>query len=318
MCVLNKKTLMGTLSLYTLYLSTVQLCVGYSLFSSALTSYLLLKVFAINSFVMNLQIVMKFYGGRDISNADLERALLVGMSSHERRRLEKKRRKSLKPSKSGVVPEKEQIGSTEKRLISSTVNRLEVETVDVSFSEEDQQYANQEITDQVETEPINSGMEPEAPARDSNNQNEGLDLGDSRNDETQPMHNSKLSLLGHGPHGKQVVDHILKEYGEDGISVFCQRWRQVFVEAINPRFLPAGWDIKHRYSAKHTGYIDNVLSLQMDDLLYIDNLIFLVLICLTHFKVMLEQVFNNDFVTHLMITEYACIDHSDSTCDCGS
>ncbi|GJZ92945.1 RRP6-like protein 3 isoform X1, partial [Tanacetum coccineum] len=57
---------------------------------------------------------------------------------------------------------------------------------------------------------------------------------------------SKLSLLGHGPHGKQVVDYLLKEHGEDGIPEFCQRWRQVLVEAINPRFLPAGWVVTLR------------------------------------------------------------------------
>ncbi|GJY88043.1 hypothetical protein Tco_0502671 [Tanacetum coccineum] len=56
---------------------------------------------------------------------------------------------------------------------------------------------------------------------------------------------SKLSLLGHGPHGTQVVDYLLKEHGEDGIHEFYQRWRLVFVEAINPRFLPAGWDVAH-------------------------------------------------------------------------
>lgn len=64
----------------------------------------------------------------------------------------------------------------------------------------------------------------------------------------QPKFNPKLSLLGHGPHGKQVVDHLLAEYGEDGIRQFCQRWRQVFVAAIQPRFLPAGWDVNHRYT----------------------------------------------------------------------
>ncbi|KAK4484840.1 hypothetical protein RD792_007440 [Penstemon davidsonii] len=58
-------------------------------------------------------------------------------------------------------------------------------------------------------------------------------------------HESKLSLLGHGPHGKQVVENLLKDYGEDGVREFCQRWRQVFVEALHPRFLPAGWDIMH-------------------------------------------------------------------------
>lgn len=72
---------------------------------------------------------------------------------------------------------------------------------------------------------------------------------DSPRDEelAQAKHNSKLSLLGHGPHGKQVVDHLLEEYGEEGIRDFCQRWRQAFVDALNPRFLPAGWDVKHRY-----------------------------------------------------------------------
>ncbi|KAF6168135.1 hypothetical protein GIB67_011520 [Kingdonia uniflora] len=60
-----------------------------------------------------------------------------------------------------------------------------------------------------------------------------------------PKCDQKLSLLGHGPHGKQVIEHILNEYGEDGIGQFCQRWRQVFVEAIHPRFLPVGWDVMH-------------------------------------------------------------------------
>ncbi|GJS22722.1 hypothetical protein Tco_0451354 [Tanacetum coccineum] len=50
---------------------------------------------------------------------------------------------------------------------------------------------------------------------------------------------------GHRLHGKQVVDYLLKEHEEDGIHEFCQRWRQVFVEAINPWFLPAGWDVTH-------------------------------------------------------------------------
>lgn len=58
--------------------------------------------------------------------------------------------------------------------------------------------------------------------------------------------NSKLSLLGHGPHGKQVVEYLLKEYGEDGVRDFCQRWRKVFVDALHPRHLPGGWDVTHR------------------------------------------------------------------------
>lgn len=55
----------------------------------------------------------------------------------------------------------------------------------------------------------------------------------------------KISLLGHGPHGKRVVEKLLQEKGEDGIREFCQQWRVVFVEAVKPCFLPAGWDIHH-------------------------------------------------------------------------
>lgn len=58
--------------------------------------------------------------------------------------------------------------------------------------------------------------------------------------------NSKLSLLGHGPHGKQIVEYLLREYGEDGVRDFCQRWRKVFVDAVHPRHLPGGWNVCHR------------------------------------------------------------------------
>jgi cobalt/nickel-transporting P-type ATPase D len=58
----------------------------------------------------------------------------------------------------------------------------------------------------------------------------------------------RLSLLGHGPHGKLVVEKLLEKYGEEGILQFCQKWRQVFVEALHPKFLPGGWNIMHRLS----------------------------------------------------------------------
>jgi cation-transporting P-type ATPase D len=92
-----------------------------------------------------------------------------------------------------------------------------------------------------------SDTKDEYVGNDDDNCEGGPSNGTARNDESAPhKNNSKLSLLGHGPHGKQVVDHILEEYGEDGIRQFCQRWRQVFVEAVHPRFLPAGWDVMHR------------------------------------------------------------------------
>jgi cation-transporting P-type ATPase D len=62
----------------------------------------------------------------------------------------------------------------------------------------------------------------------------------------------KISLLGHGHHGKQVVELLLSNGGEEAINQFCQRWRQVFVEAVHPRYLPSGWNINHRLVAFHT------------------------------------------------------------------
>ncbi|KAI5079547.1 hypothetical protein GOP47_0005026 [Adiantum capillus-veneris] len=55
----------------------------------------------------------------------------------------------------------------------------------------------------------------------------------------------RVSLLGHGPHGKKVVQMILEREGEDGIDQFCQMWRSVFVEAVKPTHLPGGWNILH-------------------------------------------------------------------------
>lgn len=39
-----------------------------------------------------------YYGGRDISEEDLEKALLIGLSPHERRKLERKKGVSFKHS----------------------------------------------------------------------------------------------------------------------------------------------------------------------------------------------------------------------------
>lgn len=50
---------------------------------------------------------MKYYGRREISEEDLERALLVGMSPHERRRLQKKKGLAFKHSPQSVFPDAE-------------------------------------------------------------------------------------------------------------------------------------------------------------------------------------------------------------------
>lgn len=50
---------------------------------------------------------MRYYGRREISEEDLEKALLVGMSPHERRRLQKKKGIALKHSGQHIFPDAE-------------------------------------------------------------------------------------------------------------------------------------------------------------------------------------------------------------------
>lgn len=159
-----------------------------------------------------IQIVMKYYGGREISQKDLERALLVGMSPHERRKLEKKKGLSFRHSTGCALDSKG--GNSDKNRVSET---REISVLDTDVNGESISLSNGTV--------------------DSYCLGSEQTLG--------PGHNSKLSLLGHGPHGKRVVDYLLREHREDGIRQFCQRWRQVFVESIRPRFLPAGWDVMH-------------------------------------------------------------------------
>ncbi|KOM50374.1 hypothetical protein LR48_Vigan08g120100 [Vigna angularis] len=226
------------------------------------------------------EIIKRYYGGRDISDEDLERALQVGMTPHERRRFEKKRGFFFKHStgSTATVPEQNNHIGCSPRM--SNVDDLKTEAHDGSYANEvdtelfmrkddfrnstsasdvtvngpDSAALNEdEIT--VATADCNEGGDSAAVNVDNSclnrTQTNGLgDLSCSPNDEKSihTEHNSKLSLLGHGPHGKQVVEHLLREYGEDGIREFCQRWRQVFVDAVKPRFLPGGWDVKHRYA----------------------------------------------------------------------
>ncbi|KAJ4976897.1 hypothetical protein NE237_002003 [Protea cynaroides] len=223
-------------------------------------------------------VVMKYFGGREISEEDLERALFVGMSPHERRRFEKKRGLPFKHSLQSVLSN-EANGNNNKDNGSSAL--LKMSEVDISNDISSQEKAecskqgDENLLEKMDTNTsnvpicsdlnVNKGSSTggsEDDARRIFNGENAMEICDDENrcssngngDSYCPQqqkeiasskHNPKLSVLGHGPHGKQVVDHILKEHGEDGIREFCQRWRQVFVDAINPRFLPGGWDIKH-------------------------------------------------------------------------
>ncbi|PIN22164.1 Ribonuclease D [Handroanthus impetiginosus] len=183
------------------------------------------------------QIVKTYYGGREISDEDLERALLIGMTPHERRRFEKKRGYVFKHLK---------------RESNTGANASKGETLDSSYTYATEAVEKQDYDDsvmvedaEVSTQPSLSNIEPfTADISESGNLLNEM-TGPSNVRDTSLKHESKLSLLGHGPHGKQVVEHLLKEYGDDGVREFCQRWRQVFVEALHPRFLPAGWDVMH-------------------------------------------------------------------------
>lgn len=226
----------------------------------------------------SLQIVMRYYGGREISEEDLEKALLVGMSPHERRRLERKKGLSFKHSKGSTVPDAEQEKLTSSLATSEMSGGPEVYTPNdgsCNLTAEDIDLYMAKDADVENTFESNSGTHGKTSVeveknvnldciRDSDTKNVSVVKADNSCERipsnekvdfcftthdgiAHPKHKSKLSLLGHGPHGKQVVDHLLKEYGDDGVRQFCQRWRQVFVEAVHPRFLPAGWDVMHRY-----------------------------------------------------------------------
>lgn len=156
-----------------------------------------------------LQTVKMYYGGREISEEDLEKALLIGMSPHERRKLERKK---------GVT---------------------------VSVKQENSN--NGSVEEHSEEAPPGGDMNGESSVVGDDSGGDGApELNDTQcNGNILHQQNSKLSLLGHGPHGKQVVEYLLKEYGEDGVRDFCQRWRKVFVDALHPRHLPGGWDVTH-------------------------------------------------------------------------
>lgn len=153
-----------------------------------------------------LQTVKMYYGGRDVTEEDLEKALLIGMSPHERRKHERKKGVSVK-----------------------------------------QENSNNDSVEEHSEEAPGGDMNGEISVVGDESGGDGAtELNDTQcNGNILHQQNSKLSLLGHGPHGKQVVEYLLKEYGEDGVRDFCQRWRKVFVDALHPRHLPGGWDVTH-------------------------------------------------------------------------
>lgn len=225
------------------------------------------------------QIVMKYYGGRKISQEDLERALVVGMSPHERRRAAKKRGLSFKHVVTGNELENTGNGTSstpENKLdankgedngngtSSTPEDCLDANLVDSTHALGSEMESNEPKnigngTSSTHEDILNSPMVDSSHAVDRaassdadgslecNGTLNGIDseCNGTLNGTASSKSASKMSLLGHGPHGNQVVNYLLKQYGDDGVQEFCQRWRQVFVDAVKPRFLPAGWDVTH-------------------------------------------------------------------------
>lgn len=210
--------------------------------------YLLLNIF--------LQIVRSYFGGRDISTNDIEEALLVGMSPYERRKLQKKRDGCPNKNNSVVISQStKDIFNGGNTSVSAKDDSSHVDENLVSETFLNPDFPSNQTFDETEAcNLVKKGVcirkittndphdcEDKAPSEDnvvSYYSSNGISA----------RHAKRLSLLGHGPHGRQVVDYILKEQGENGILRFCQRWRQVFIDCIHPRYLPTGWDVMHRYA----------------------------------------------------------------------
>ncbi|KAL9259092.1 RRP6-like 3-like protein [Drosera capensis] len=225
-----------------------------------------------------IEVVRRYYGGREISEKDLESALLVGLSPQERRKFQKKRGLPFNFSEARILPDREQTNVVHD-MITPTDDTFEADTEDKSEntigtllnrSEPDdvaQRWDGKQSSLSSELEASGKHLAGDAEViildkdgasetndallqSDANGGGGHLPSGSvnpyrKSNKTLSLKHNSKLSLLGHGPHGKQVVEYLLDHYGEDGIRNFCQRWRQVFVDSVHPRYLPAGWDIMH-------------------------------------------------------------------------
>ncbi|XP_020147853.1 protein RRP6-like 3 isoform X1 [Aegilops tauschii subsp. strangulata] len=225
-----------------------------------------------------IQIVKSYYGGRDVTSEDLEMALLVGMSPNERRRLEKKKgyphsfraqtENIIRKSSNKAILEdmgddsknrhtlSEQVsedgnGSSGQQDADGTGCNSQAEDLTVSQRSASLSVSMDDSTCDPNTEKLGSdGMQRSSSGTQANGHlDEDPVSSDNSSQAISKNADKKISLLGHGHHGKQVVELLLANGGEEAVHQFCQRWRHVFVEAVHPRYLPSGWNIKHRASS---------------------------------------------------------------------
>lgn len=229
-----------------------------------------------------MQIVKSYYGGRDVTPEDLEMALLVGMSPNERRRHSKKNGFSYRSQAQNVIRKSNSNGIVENNEHdpeNGYAEQFSKNGVENNSHPDIDENNNQLGIDEHTSQPGSGGNKIHGPTlskestiypprmanpiSDSsmeadtvqqaslggNPANGDLDrdpCGSNNSNQAIPQNgDKKISLLGHGHHGKQVVELLLSNGGEEAINQFSQRWRQVFVASLHPRYLPSGWNIKH-------------------------------------------------------------------------
>lgn len=57
---------------------------------------------------------------------------------------------------------------------------------------------------------------------------------------------SAIDGLGHGWHGRAVVEAGLARGGLGELAALCARFRKSFVDALQPKHLPPGWEVNHK------------------------------------------------------------------------
>ena len=58
-------------------------------------------------------------------------------------------------------------------------------------------------------------------------------------------HYTRLQNSEFSPHAELVVRAVREEGGRQGLLEFQRRWRQHFLDTMNPRFLPELWSVDH-------------------------------------------------------------------------
>ncbi|ONM57686.1 Polynucleotidyl transferase ribonuclease H fold protein with HRDC domain [Zea mays] len=174
-----------------------------------------------------MQIVKSYYGGRDVTPEDLEMALLVGMSPHERRRLEKKKGYSfraqaqtiIRKSSSNTISEDSGHGSENCHALSArfpevgtgsngqqefdeTGNQNQLENLTLSQGSSSLPVSMEDTTSDHDTVTLETDTEQQARG--------ACTPGNSHDDKEQSICDNssqvisknaeKISLLGHGHH----------------------------------------------------------------------------------------------------------------------